>query len=146
MKFVVKILTSISSSSNVLCNHCNTSAMVAIRSIFLQREVPYRNQQWRNRSAIMDLKNHLQTMSKCQLPNWCNKSESKVTRVLIGLIWCTFPTRLDIFNNISDRRQMRRNGRTFSQGVDLRGPLALSVTQREGAAKPPRRPCPHDSS
>ncbi|CAJ1400626.1 unnamed protein product [Effrenium voratum] len=36
---------------------------------------------------------------------------------------------------------MRRNGlRTFSQGVDLRGPLALSVTQREGGAKPPRRP------
>ena len=34
---------------------------------------------------------------------------------------------------------MRRNGRTFSQGVDLRGPVALSVTQREGGAKPPRR-------
>lgn len=37
---------------------------------------------------------------------------------------------------------MRRNGRAFSHGVDLRGPLALSVTQREGGAKPPRRPCP----
>ncbi|CAE7570917.1 DTX3 [Symbiodinium natans] len=36
---------------------------------------------------------------------------------------------------------MRHNGmRTFSQGVDLRGPLALAATQREGGAKPPRRP------
>ena len=61
--------------------------MVAIRSIFLQREVPYRNQQWRNRSAIMDLKNHLQTMSKCQLPNWCNKSESKVTKSSLAPRW-----------------------------------------------------------
>jgi len=42
--------------------------------------------------------------------------------------------------------QLSSKSRAFNGGVDLRGPLALSVTQRQGGARQLRRPRPTDSS